>query len=157
MLELDYNIARQIGYEDLLRTAVEIGATTSLNQLMLQMLFNYLFVNQDDHMRNFSFMCGEDFRYRATPAYDITYANGKAQTVEHQLKLYGKSLSKIVLDDVVELANEFSIEINFVAGAIEKMMTLREQKLPELLRLHNVSNKKQKEVLDSVMLRKFGE
>ncbi|CAI6150624.1 MAG: hypothetical protein SPLUMA2_SPLUMAMAG2_01791 [uncultured Sulfurimonas sp.] len=37
--------------------------TTSLKQLFLQMLFNYLFVNQDDHARNFSFMCSDDYKW----------------------------------------------------------------------------------------------
>ncbi|MDX4060453.1 HipA domain-containing protein [Aliarcobacter skirrowii] len=74
LLHLDYNIPRTVGYEDLLRTAVKLGALGSLKQLFLQMLFNYMFINQDDHSRNFSFMCDVDFKYKVTPAYDLTFA-----------------------------------------------------------------------------------
>lgn len=96
LLHIDYNIPRTVSYEALLRVAVKLDATKSLKQLFLQMLFNYMFVNQDDHARNFSFMCDSNFNWKATPAYDITYANGVKQTREHQLSLYGKHF--LILD-----------------------------------------------------------
>ncbi len=155
LLHVDYNIPRTVGYEELLRVAVKLGATQSLKQLFLQMLFNYMFVNQDDHARNFSFMCGSDYKWRTTPAYDITFAKGVKQTREHQLTLNGKALSKITLQDVVNLATEFSIEIEFVSDSITKMKTLRDAKLPKLMQEYQVSKQKQKKVLEAVMLRDF--
>jgi len=148
LLHLDYNIPRTIGYEDLLRTAVKLGALGSLKQLFLQMLFNYMFVNQDDHSRNFSFMCDSDFKYRATPAYDLTFVKGEKQTVEHQLSLYGKALSKIDIDDIATLATEFSIDLEFVAASLEKMKNLRDHELPKLLKDYNVMPSKQKQILE---------
>lgn len=153
LLYLDYNIPRTIGYEDLLRTAVKLGALNSLNQLFLQMLFNYMFVNQDDHSRNFSFMCDKDFKYRATPAYDITFAKGEKQTVEHQLSLYGKALSQIDIDDITTLATEFSIDLEFIASALETMQQLRDDELPTLLKEHGVSLLKQHQILIEVSKR----
>ncbi|MBU1216080.1 HipA domain-containing protein [bacterium] len=150
LLHIDYNIPRTIGYEDLLRTAVKLGATQSLNQLFLQMLFNYMFVNQDDHSRNFSFMCDESFKYRATPAYDLTFAKGEKQTSEHQLSLYGKALSQIGLKDITELATEFSISLEFIAASLESMKNLRDEELPKLLKEHSVSAIKQKQLLSEV-------
>ena len=148
LLHLDYNIPRTIGYEDLLRTAVKLGALGSLNQLFLQMLFNYMFVNQDDHSRNFSFMCDSDFKYKATPAYDLTFAKGEKQTVEHQLSLYGKALSQINIDDITTLATEFSIDLEFVANSLEKMKYLRDNDLPQLLKEYDVKPSKQKQILE---------
>ncbi|MGM0518946.1 MAG: type II toxin-antitoxin system HipA family toxin [Campylobacterota bacterium] len=150
LLQIDYNIPRTIGYEDLLRTAVKLNATKSLNQLFLQMLFNYMFVNQDDHSRNFSFMCDEDFQYKATPAYDITFSKGEKQTVEHQLSLYGKALSKITIDDITQLALEFSIDLEFVANGLETMKNLRDNELPKLLKQFNIPNTKQNRLLNEV-------
>jgi len=147
LLHLDYNIPRTIGYEDLLRTAVKLGALDSLKQLFLQMLFNYMFVNQDDHSRNFSFMCDSDFKYKATPAYDLTFAKGKFQTVEHQLSLYGKALSQINIDDITKIATEFSIDLEFVASSLEKMEYLRQTTLPRLLKEYEVDKIKQKQIL----------
>jgi len=147
LLHLDYNLPRTIGYEDLLRTAVKLGAISSLKQLFLQMLFNYMFVNQDDHSRNFSFFCDRDFKYKATPAYDVTFAKGEKQTVEHQLSLYGKPLSQIDIDDITMLASEFSIDLTFVATSLERMKELRENALPLLLKEYGVKELKQKQIL----------
>jgi len=155
LLHVDYNIPRTLGYEELLRTAVKLGATTSLKQLFLQMLFNYMFVNQDDHSRNFSFICGEDYKWQATPAYDITFAKGVKQTKEHQLSLYNKALSTITLQDVVTLATEFSIDLEFVSDSLMKMKILREKELPYLMQEHKVSAKKQTQVLQAVNERDF--
>ena len=155
LLHIDYNIPRTLSYEELLRTAVKLGATTSLKQLFLQMLFNYMFVNQDDHARNFSFMCGDDYKWKATPAYDITFAKGVKQTKEHQLSLYNKALSTITLKDVVDLATEFSIDLEFVSESITKIKMLRDMQLPNLMKEHNVSEKKQTQVLEAVNERDF--
>ncbi|MDQ7068741.1 MAG: type II toxin-antitoxin system HipA family toxin [Sulfurimonas sp.] len=155
LLHIDYTIPRTLGYEDLLRTAVKLDATPSLKQLFLQMLFNYMFVNQDDHARNFSFMCGNDYKWQATPAYDITFAKGVKQTREHQLSLNGKALSQITLQDVVNLATEFSIELEFVSDSITKMKAIRDIKLPKLMQEYQLSKQKQKQVLTSVSSRNF--
>jgi serine/threonine-protein kinase HipA len=153
LLEIDFNIPRAIGYEDLLRTAVKLGAMKSLKQLFLQMIFNYIFVNQDDHSRNFSFMCDKDFKWKSTPAYDITFAKGVKQTVEHQLSLYGKPLSTINIDDIVKLATEFSIPLEFVSNSLEKLNNLKNQTLPKLLNKYNISSIKQNQILEAVNTR----
>ena len=155
LLHNDYNIPRQIGYEDLLRTAVKLGAIESLEQLFSQMIFNYMFVNQDDHSRNFSFMCDKDFKWSSTPAYDLTFAKGNKQTREHQLLLYGKNLSLINLEDITKLAAEFSIDLEFVATLIENMKTLRQEELPKLLKKYDVKKEKIRQVLAEVNKRTF--
>lgn len=155
LLHVDYNVPRTLGYEELLRVALKLNATASLKQLFLQTLFNYMFVNQDDHARNFSFMCGEDFKWRATPAYDVTFAKGVKQTREHQLTLNSKALSQITLEDVVSFATEFSIDLEFVSESIMKMKELRDVKLPYLMKEFQISQHKQKEVLDAVNSRDF--
>jgi len=155
LLHVDYALPRVLGYEDLLRAAVKLNAIESIEQLFLQMLFNYMFVNQDDHSRNFSFMCDESFQWRATPAYDITFSKGEKQTREHQLSLYGKALSQIGLEDVVTLATEFSVSLEFVAENLERMQHLRKKELPELLMDYGISKKKQKKVLEEVNKRDF--
>lgn len=155
LLHKDYNLPREIGYEDLLRTAVKLGATNSLKQLFSQMLFNYMFVNQDDHCRNFSFMCDEDFVWRATPAYDLTFAKGRKQTVEHQLSLYGKALSKIDLDDIVQLATEFSVDLEFVEKMMNTLKLLRDKTLPNLLNEYKVDKNKVGQILEEANKRTF--
>lgn len=153
LLHIDYTIPRAIGYEDLLRTAVRLGALKSIDQLFLQMLFNYMFANQDDHSRNFAFYCGESFEWSATPAYDITFSKGEKQTNEHQLSLYGKALSQIGIEEITRLATEFSVDLAFVANALEMMKNLRVNQLPKLLKEYKVSQAKQKQLLSEVNTR----
>ena len=99
-------------------------------------------------------MCGRNYRWRATPAYDITFAKGMKQTREHRLTLYGKALSQIILQDIT-LATEFSIDLEFVNESIIKMQALRSTRLPKLMQEYKVSNQKQQQVLEAVFLRDF--
>jgi len=158
LLHLDYNIPMSTSYEELLLTGRKLNVPhESTKQLFSQMLFNYMFVNQDDHSRNFSFMTDESFKWESTPAYDITFAKGEKQTVEHQLSLYGKPLSAIGFTDITKLANEFSIDKVWMAETIEKMMELREDELPSLLKEYDIHQNKRKQLLDAVNNRNFGE
>lgn len=149
LLETDYNIPKSSDYRDLLRTAVTLGAQSSVRQLFKQMLFNYFFVNQDDHTRNFSFMCDNDYRWKATPAYDITFAKGEKQTVEHQMTLYGKSLSTIGLEDLLMLSEEFSIhkKDEELESDIMVMVEARNNLLEPLMKKYEISKKKSNQVL----------
>ena len=158
LLHLDYNIPMSTSYEELLLTGRKLNVPhESTKQMFSQMLFNYMFVNQDDHSRNFSFMTDESFRWESTPAYDITFAKGEKQTVEHQLSLYSKPLSAIDFTDITKLANEYAIDKIWMSETIEKMMELREEVLPSLLNEYDIHTKKQKQLLDAVNNRNFGE
>ena len=158
LLHLDYNIPMSTSYEELLLTGRKLNVPhESTKQMFAQMLFNYMFVNQDDHSRNFSFMTDESFKWVATPAYDITFAKGEKQTVEHQLSLYGKPLSAIGFTDITKLANEYAIDKVWMAETIEKMMELREETLPSLLKEYGIHQKKCQQLLHAVNSRNFGE
>jgi hypothetical protein len=64
-------------------------------------------------------------------------------------------LSQIDVEDVVKLADEFSIKLEFVVNAIEKMKKLREDKLPQLLKEYDVDNKKTKQIIEETSKRDF--
>lgn len=156
LLHSDYKIPRSLGYDDLFRTAIALGAKKDIPQLFKQMIFNYMFVNQDDHSKNFSFMMGESGEWRATPAYDLTFAKGKKLTVEHQLKLNGKNMSTATLEDFAAIAKRYKIGNELFAKTVEKMDDLREKMLPELLVKHGIGEDKKKLVLSSVRERTMG-
>ena len=155
LLHTDYNIPRETDYRALFRVAVRLNASGSLKQLFRQMLFNYFFVNQDDHSRNFSFMCDENFYWRATPGYDITFAKGEKQTVEHQLSCNGKPLSQITIDDVVEVAREFSVykDDEELIKELLRMKDIRDEKLAPLMQQYGVPEEKYKQVLHATAAR----
>jgi len=155
LLHKDYNIPMSLSYEELFETARRLNASQSHKQLFKQMIFNFLYVNQDDHSRNFSFMCDDNFQWKATPAYDITFAKGKKQTIEHQLTLYGKPLSKIGIDEIVRLGSKYEIDTKFMAETIEQMIELRESKLDTYLKEYDISAEKRKQLMDEVSKRNF--
>lgn len=158
LLHLDYNVPMSSSYEELLLTGRKLNVPhESTKQIFSQMLFNYMFVNQDDHSRNFSFMTDEQFRWESTPAYDITFAKGEKQTVEHQLTLYGKPLSAIGFSEITTLAYAYLIDTTWMAETIEKMLQLREETLPALLKEYDIQQTKQKQLLNAVNSRNFKE
>jgi serine/threonine-protein kinase HipA len=155
LLHKDYNIPMSLSYEELFETARRLNASQSNKQLFKQMIFNFLYVNQDDHSRNFSFMCDDDFQWKATPAYDITFAKGKKQTIEHQLSLYGKPLSKIGIEEIVRLGNKYELNNEFMAETIEEMIDLRESKLGTYLKEYDISTEKRKQLIHEESKRNF--
>lgn len=64
--------------------------------------------------------------------------------------MYGKSLSKIDIDDIVKLASEFSIDLDFVANSLNKMKKLQNVDLSELLKKYDVSIIKQKQIFEAI-------
>ena len=86
---------------------------------------------------------------------ETTNLTGKKQTVEHQLLLYGKNLSQINLEDITRLADEFSIDLEFVSILIENIKALRQNEFPKLLKKYNIKEEKTKQVLSEVNKRTF--
>ncbi len=156
LLHSDYKIPRSLDYDDLFRAANALGTRKDIPQLFRQMIFNYMFVNQDDHSKNFSFMMDKNGEWSVTPAYDLTFAKGKKMTVEHQLKLDGKNMSAATLDDVVAIAKRHGVSMELLANMIDKMNDLRKTMLPELLKEYAIGDEKKKFLLSNVQKRTFG-
>lgn len=57
------------------------------------MVFNVLARNQDDHVKNISFLMDRRGKWSLAPAYDITYANdaGNRWLARHQMSINGKT------------------------------------------------------------------
>lgn len=156
LLHVDFNYPMQTDYEDMFRVALALGATGSINQLFKQMIFNYMLVNQDDHSRNFSFMMSPAGIWSATPAYDLTYANGEKQTSEHQLSFRGKPLSSIHINDIFQSASNFNINNDEIIKFISQLSALRESELPMMMKEYDLPQTKYASVMSSVSVRTFG-
>ena len=46
--------------------------------------------NQDDHTKNIAFLMDKSGNWSLSPAFDITYCNGKGWTSSHQMTINGK-------------------------------------------------------------------
>lgn len=150
LMHTDYHIPRLLDYDDLLRVALRLGAGKDRKQLFTQMMFNYLFVNQDDHVKNFSFLMNEKGVWQASPAYDITFARGVKQTVEHQMLCNAKPMSEIDLNDVVALAKRHGLDAGFIQNTLETLADLRERDLPLLMKEHGIIGDKYDDVMQAI-------
>ena len=54
------------------------------------MAFNVVARNQDDHVKNISFLMDRSGAWRLSPAYDVTYSIGGGPTAFHQMTINGK-------------------------------------------------------------------
>ena len=111
MTHVDYNRPQAFSYEAWFRLMLELQlGHQALEQAYKRMVFNIVGRNQDDHVKNISFlldsMTGE---WRLAPAYDLTFAAGSGYTARHQMTLGGKSgdFTRALL---LETGEKFSIK-----------------------------------------------
>jgi len=101
LAHLDYNQAGAHGYEEAFLVMRKLRLSTSeIEQAFRRMVFNIIARNQDDHVKNISFIMDEEGSWALAPAYDMTYSydpNG-LWTGKHQMTMKGKQ-SDFSLDD----------------------------------------------------------
>jgi len=91
MHHVDFNLPGAFSYEQFLRTMLRLGlGHPALEEAFRRAVFNVVAVNQDDHVKNVSFLMDPDGTWRLAPAYDLTYARGAGFTRLHQMSLNGK-------------------------------------------------------------------
>lgn len=92
LAHFDFNSPKAYGYEqafDVVR-ALGLGADTAA-ELFRRMAFNIVARNQDDHVKNISFLMDKSGAWSLSPAYDITFNQGAGPTSSHQMTLNLKS------------------------------------------------------------------
>ena len=101
-------------YENLFEIAHTLNLPSAdMDALFRRMVFNLVYHNTDDHLKNHSFLYEpENDRWRITPSYDINFALdalAKWPNAPHQLSLNGKR-SGVEAKDVLALAAAYSIK-----------------------------------------------
>lgn len=85
---VDYNSPGAFSYEQFLRTILQLNLGYDvLEEGFRRAVFNVVAVNQDDHVKNISFLMDPSGNWRLAPAYDLTYARGTGFTRTHQMTL----------------------------------------------------------------------
>ncbi len=71
-------------------------------QFYARMVFNCLAVNQDDHVKNFSFLMDREGKWKLSPAYDVTFSYNPTNKWlrEHQMTINNKS-DHILYEDLI--------------------------------------------------------
>ncbi|WP_310991714.1 type II toxin-antitoxin system HipA family toxin [Aequorivita marina] len=97
-----------------------------LQQLFKRMVFNVVFRNVDDHLKNHSFIYNKEANsWNLGPAYDLTYVLNPFfayKTTSRALSINGKR-TEIALKDLLNIAEEFAIKNP--KGIIEEVQELR--------------------------------
>ena len=100
---IDYNQPGLCNYEMAAITARQLGLPSSdIEQFFRRMVFNVLAVNQDDHVKNISFLMDRKGIWSLSPAYDITFAcdAGNKWLQAHQMTINGKK-ANILPEDLL--------------------------------------------------------
>lgn len=101
-------------YENVFKVALELEVPhKDLQQLFKRMVFNVVFRNVDDHLKNHSFIYNkESDSWNLAPAYDLTYALNPLftfKTTFRALSINGKR-TEITAKDLLTIAEEFVIK-----------------------------------------------
>jgi serine/threonine-protein kinase HipA len=132
LMHRDYNEPGTVSYEEAAQAMRKMGIKQSdIEEFFRRMVFNVMARNQDDHVKNISFLMNRRGEWKLSPAYDVTYSfnpTGKWTSV-HQMLINGKR-SLISYDDLLASAKAMRIKekkaieiINDVSKSLKKWKT----------------------------------
>ncbi len=93
IMHFDYRQPGGHSYEEALLTIRDLGISmNSMEEQYRRMAFNVISRNQDDHVKNISFLMDKAGQWSLSPAYDMTYSYNPSGvwTGTHQMTLNGK-------------------------------------------------------------------
>jgi len=156
MANYDYNIAGQVGYEECSRIMRMLNCFASdSEQLYRRMVFNCVAQNNDDHVKNISFLMDRKGNWKLSPAYDVTYAyNPKGLwTGQHQLSVNGKRTC-ITKDDLKKAASAMDISDKDAELIIDDTISVVGQ-WPEFAKQAGLSDSRTREVFAGIRRAEF--
>lgn len=110
----DFKNPENSSYENLFKLALGLKIPQKeINELYKRMIFNLVFANIDDHLKNHSFIYNKKTNaWNLSPAYDLTYpldALKNYTRVSRALSVNNKRI-EIQLKDVLKIADDFSVK-----------------------------------------------
>ena len=107
MCHFDYREPGSYSYEQATRTVRQLGmGAAGVTEQFRRAIFNIAARNQDDHVKNISFLMDRDGEWHLSPAYDVAYSYRPSGiwTRNHQMSLAGK-VNGFTTDDLLTFAN----------------------------------------------------
>ena len=133
---IDYNIPALCSYEQAAGYMRQMKLTAAeIEQFYRRMVFNVMAVNQDDHVKNTSFLMDRRGKWRLSPAYDMTFSYNPANIwlKAHQMTINGKT-SGISRSDLVQAGRVMDISnsridktISEVSDAVSKWKEIAQE------------------------------
>ncbi len=110
----DFKKPDNANYENVFKLALDLKVPhKDIQELFKRMVFNIVFANIDDHLKNHSFIYNKDSNsWNLTPAYDLTYPlniNFNYSNISRALAINGKR-SNINIEDILTIAEAFAIK-----------------------------------------------
>lgn len=110
----DFKSSKESSYENLFELATFLKIPNrEIEELFKRMIFNIVFCNTDDHLKNHTFIYNElQDRWNLSPAYDLTYSLNPIMNytkVSRALSINGKRVD-ITLKDVLSIAESYTIK-----------------------------------------------
>lgn len=101
-------------YENVFKLALDLKVPhKDIQELFKRMVFNIIFANIDDHLKNHSFIYNKEKNsWNLSPAYDLTYPlniNLNFSNITRALAINSKR-DNIVLDDILTIAETYAIK-----------------------------------------------
>jgi serine/threonine-protein kinase HipA len=146
----DYNAPGTYSYEQYLLVCRELRLSPAgLEEAFRRAAFNVVAVNQDDHVKNFSFLMDRRGAWRLAPAYDLTFARGRDFTRTHQLAL-GNKVDDFTRADLLRLGAQLGLRrdgANVVDQVLEavgdwprfaKAVGVPSERIEEIRKVHRI-------------------
>lgn len=124
MQHFDFNDPASYSYEQAIMTIRDLGLGMDVvEQQYRRAVFNVVVRNQDDHVKNISFLMDRSGSWRLSPAYDVAYSYNPSGlwTRDHQMSLAGKR-NDFTYDDLMDFASNVRLKSNRAKQAIQDVM-----------------------------------
>jgi serine/threonine-protein kinase HipA len=124
MQHFDFNDPASYSYEQAVLTIRDLGLGMDVvEQQYKRAVFNVVARNQDDHVKNISFLMDRSGTWRLSPAYDMAYSYNPSGswTRDHQMSLAGKR-NDFTHGDLMVFASNVGLKSNKANQAIEDIV-----------------------------------
>ncbi|MCD6173459.1 MAG: type II toxin-antitoxin system HipA family toxin [Sulfurimonas sp.] len=136
--------SKRIDYIDIMKIVkLHLGVPQEdIQEMYRRMVFNYVYNNNDDHLKNYSFLMNKNGEWRLSPAYDLMYNNTNGQRVM-MLNINNKMSDEVSYSDFEEVAKELNIDnykkiINKILSSEKLFISLLDEMMDEKLRFHRL-------------------
>ena len=121
----DFNDPGSYSYEQGAQVLDQLGAAIDKEEYFRRMVFNVVFCNQDDHVKNISFLMDRAGHWRLAPAYDVTFAYNPhgLYTSMHQMRIQDKR-SGITLADVQSSGKAMGLATPTINRVIHQVLSV---------------------------------
>ncbi|MCK9554167.1 type II toxin-antitoxin system HipA family toxin [Aquamicrobium sp.] len=124
MQHFDFNDPASYSYEQAALTVRALGLGMDVvEQQVRRAIFNVVARNQDDHVKNISFLMDRSGTWRLSPAYDVAYSYNPSGvwTRDHQMSLAGKR-NDFTHDDLMAFASNVGVKAVRAKRTIEDVV-----------------------------------